>query len=577
MNSPLNNKKNTSEAGQMMLIIIVILAAIGLMLGSLLMYTGAQVLSHRNSVRKEQALNIAEAAAELAIWKLNNEQSYNGELGTLFGNGAFDVDIASVNDHTKEITVVSYVPNKEKATVSKVVSIQTSINDNIIAFNYGVQTGNGGFHMSGAQTKVNGNIYANGNIVATIITGSAVAANLPEAVPDQVNNTPTPPAYDITFGEAAGTQDFAQSFTLSQAFSFNSVKFYMKKVGNPSNATVRILYDESGSPGDPVSGLNGTLNASLVTTNYGWVTVSLPTTPILTAGNTYWIVIDASNSSSKYYIIGANDNGYASGVSRIGKYGGTWTSNTPSTLDAYFEIYLGGQASSITGGTIGTTEDDLAWAHEVNDTTVSGDIYCAIGSGNNKACDTSRPDPDPQDLPLSDGNIQDFKNDAVAGGTTEGDLSINSNIEMGPVKINGNLSITGGAELTLTGTIWVTGNISLTGGAIIRLASSYGTNDGVIITDGYVSLSGNSEFYGSGEPGSYPFLVTTSSCPDDASCGGNNAISFGGGSGTVGLVAQNGTIHITGGSALKAVVAKTIEMSGGAELIYDSGLVKFSF
>ena len=148
---------------------------------------------------------------------------------------------------------------------------------------------------------------------------------------------------------------------------------------------------------------------------------------------------------------------------------------------------------------------------------------------------------------------------------------------MGPAKINGNLSITGGAELTLTGTIWVTGNISLTGGAIIRLASSYGTNDGVIITDGYVSLSGNSEFYGSGEPGSYPFLVTTSSCPDDASCGGNNAISFGGGSGTVGLVAQNGTIHITGGSALKAVVAKTIEMSGGAELIYDSGLVNSHF
>ena len=55
-----------------MLIGIGILEAIGLILGRLLMYTGVQVLSHRNSVRKEQALNIAEAAAELAIWKLIN-------------------------------------------------------------------------------------------------------------------------------------------------------------------------------------------------------------------------------------------------------------------------------------------------------------------------------------------------------------------------------------------------------------------------------------------------------------------------------------------------------------------------
>jgi len=292
----MNQKGNKLQSGQMMLIIIVMLSAIGFMLGALLMYTGSAVLSHRNSVRKEQALNIAEAGIELAVWKLNDEQDYNGELNTPFSNGAFDVEITDITPSTKEITVTSYVPSKEDPTVTRIVSAQVNISDNIVAFNYGVQSGNGGFIMSGAQTKVNGNIYSNGNIQATIITGSAVAANLPEATADQANNTPIPPSNDVIFGQTSDEQDFAQSFELSQSFSFNSIKFYIKKVGAPTNATVRILYDDNGSPGSAVSGLTGTLNASQVTTNYGWVTVSLPTTPSLTAEYKYWLGIDGGKS-----------------------------------------------------------------------------------------------------------------------------------------------------------------------------------------------------------------------------------------------------------------------------------------
>ena len=570
-------KIKNSESGQMMLMVIVILTAISLMLGSLLMYTAAQVISSRNAVYKEQGLNIADAAIEKAIWNLNQNFGYAGETNTSFGGGAFDVGVTVIDSHTKQIMATSYVPSKEKPSVTRTVSAQASISSNIVAFNYGVQSGNGGFLMSGSQTKVNGNVYSNGNIVSTIITGSAVAANLPEVVTDQENSSPSTPAYDISFGQSTGTQDFAQSFKISQSYSFNNIELYIKKTGSPSDETVRILYDNSGSPGDPVLGLNGMLDASKVTSNYGWVTVSLPVSPVLTAGQTYWMVIDGTSNASKYYTIGANDDGYANGVSKIGKYGGTWNSNSPLNADAYFKIYLGGETSSITGGTIGIAGDDVAWAHTVNSATVSGTIYCKVGTGNNKSCDTSSADPDPQALPLSDGNIQDFKSEALVGGTIEGDVSILSDTIIGPVKINGNLSIGGGSELKMTGTIWVTGNITLSGGAIVRLDSSYGSNDGAIISDGYNTLTGGSEFYGSGEQNSYPFFITTSSCPDDENCASKNAISFGGGSGTVGLVAQNGTISITGGSALKAVTAKTISMSGGAELFYDSGLVNSSF
>ncbi|HQT82954.1 MAG TPA: hypothetical protein PLW99_02280, partial [Candidatus Paceibacterota bacterium] len=46
---------------------------------------------------------------------------------------------------------------------------------------------------------------------------------------------------------------------------------------------------------------------------------------------------------------------------------------------------------------------------------------------------------------------------------------------------------------------------------------------------------------------------------------------------TVAIVAQNGTVNIAGGSALKAVTANEIDMSGGASLIYDSGLINTNF
>lgn len=99
----------------------------------------------------------------------------------------------------------------------------------------------------------------------------------------------------------------------------------------------------------------------------------------------------------------------------------------------------------------------------------------------------------------------------------------------------------------------------------------------MIVTDGYVTLDGGTSFQGSGEAGSYPFLITTSACPVAPGCNGNNAISLSGGAGTVVLIAQDGNILLNGGSSLKEVTAKQITMSGGATLVYDSGLVNANF
>ena len=586
------NKNLNYQKGQMLVFALVVMTIIILMMSALFGYTSSHIVAHRGSVAKEQALNIAEGGAELAIWKLNNQSGYTGESNTAFGNGTFTVAVTTVSSTKKTITVTSYVPNSTQPIASKIIKLNASIGGTTISFRYGIQTGTGGFTMNGGST-LNGNIYSNGNINATsgvTITGSAVAANPPALNADQINDSPTPissctSSTCITFADANGTEDFSQSFTISAATPLNNIQFYIKKVGAPSDATVKIVTDNAGSPSTNVL-MSGNLSASAITTNFGWVTVAMPPTPILDPSQTYWIVIDAASNASRYFIIGANANGYANGQGKIGRLGSTWSDTSPSGLDGYFKIYLGGGTSIIgdpninysTGVYVGTTGSDTAWAHTVRGATVSGALYCQVGSYNNKACDTSQSDPTPEPLPLSDENIQDWKDDALAGGTISGDYNVNwAGATLGPKKITGNLLVNGGGTLTVSGTLWIQGNITLTGGGKIQLASSYGTNSGAIVTDGYVILNGGSNFAGSGQTGSYPFLVTTSACPTAANCGGNNAISLSGGAGTVALIAQNGTVDINGGSSLKQVTAKQVTMTGGATLYYDSGLISENF
>jgi Tfp pilus assembly protein PilX len=583
-----NNYKN--QKGQIIIIGLVFFAVIILFSTAALNYVATYQKSEHQNIAKTQSLQLAEAGIDEAAYQLNKDSGYTGQSNKVLGNGTFTVSVSTVNSSTKTVTSTGYVPNSADPQAISVVKTTLTINNNVIAFNYGVQVGTGGFVMSGGST-INGNIFSNGNIVATNgvhITGSATAANLPSSFADQSNASPVPissctSSTCVTFANAASTQDFAQSFKISTAQPLNNIQFYIKKIGSPSNITVRIVNDNSGSPGTE-SLMTGALSASSVTTNFGWVTVTMPSTPILDPDRTYWMVLDTSSSSSKYYIIGANSSSYANGVGKIGQYSSSWSNTTPAGLDGYFQMYLGGNPSTLGGSTyvggvyVGTTGSDIAWAHNVVGASVTGSLYCQTGSYNNKICNTSRPDPTPQPLPLSDANIQDWKDDAAAGGTISGDYHVNwAGATLGPKVIMGNLLVDGGGTLTVSGTLYIKGNITLTGGGKIVLADSYGSSNGVIVNDGYIILNGGSSFAGSGQPGSYPFLITTSACPVASGCSGNDAVTLSGGAGTVAVIAQDGNIHISGGAALKEVTGKQITMDGGATLVYDSGLVNANF
>ncbi|MGH7175661.1 MAG: choice-of-anchor R domain-containing protein, partial [Minisyncoccia bacterium] len=525
-----------------------------------------------------------------AIYQMNQSPSYTGENTTL-GGGTFSVSV-STSGSNKLITATGYVPNSTSPLASRTVVIQAGENTSAGSFNYGVQAGAGGFILSGGAS-IAGNVYADGSINATTgvhISGSAIAANPPAAYVDQSNGTTTISSCTssscITFDNTSATGDVAQSFVLGASGVPNSVAVYLEKIGSPHDITLRIVSDSSGAPGNTTL-LSATLPAASIGTSLGWATTTLPSTPLLSAGQTYWIVLDTSSpSSSKYYQIGATSGGY-SGVAEVGAYGGSWSATSPAGLESYFSVTMGTGGTSIIGsasaGSVGavytgSSASDITWAHQVQGASVTGSLYCVTGSYNSKSCTATSSDPNWAPLPLLDSDIASWENDATSGGVISGNYTVGSSgATLGPTEITGNLLVNGGGTLTVTGTLYIQGSFTVTGGGKVVLSPSYGGSSGIIVADGPIAIGGGSSLAGSGTTGSYPFLVTTSACPAGSGCAGVNAIELSGGGGAVALIAQNGTADIAGGTAVKMVTAQTISMEGGATLSYDSGLASAFF
>ena len=539
------------------------------------------VLGHKQGVealKKAVRACIQRSIPYITFWALSTEnlkERSEKELNYLFKL------IESAENYTKEfqkeerfvsIGDISGLPKSCRAVLGRLEE-KTKKNTKItvcVAFNYGVQVGTGGFRLEENGVVV-GNVYASGDISGgnnAQITGSAVSASSPALAADQINDTPSTPGNSIVFRKLTAERDFAQSFILSAGGAINKVDLYIKKNSNPGSPTVKIMTDNGGVPGVELA--HGTLNSSLVTTNYGWVSTTLDSNPELNAATTYWLVVYTNTyDSSKYYTIGAN-NSYTGGQAKIGKLStGAWNNTSPSGLDGYFKIYLGGLTGSISNLVVGTGTGGEAWAHTVTGSTVEGVIYCQTGSGNNKNCNTSRPDPAPQVFPISDGNIAEWKAQAEAGGTINGNYTLSQSTTLGPKKIIGNLTIQNSKTLTVAGTLWVTGNILIDDQSKMDLSSSYGTNSGVVVADGTITTTNNSSFSGSGSAGSYLMLLSESY--NDYAIKLDNNVEGGI------LYARNGVIELENNAKAKELSAYKIHVGNNGRIDYESGLINPTF
>lgn len=555
--------KHFFQKGNALVITILLFVAIATSISmGLAAPTISSVKASKDAIESKRSYAIAESGVEDVFYRIRTAKNVSSSETLTVGSQTTTTTITDISSGKKQINTVGDSNDRNR-------TLNTVIEQGIgVSFSYGVQTGKGGFTMAN-NSSIIGSVYSNGPITGSgSITGSATSANSATLTSDQSNGSGAP-AYNVSFGTATATQDFAQSFQISTDEVVNKVQLYLKKVGSPSNLTVRIVTDSSGSP-STVNKTSGTLSASLVSTNYGWVDLVFSTNPQLNAGVTYWIVIDASTSASNYYVIGGNADGYANGASKIGQYNGTWNNNSPSTIDGYFNLYIGGITGLISGITIGTGSVGDAYAHTVNSSTVRGNNYCQTGSGNNKACNTSLADPVEVAMPISDQNIQDWKDTAEAGGTFTGNKTISgTTASLGPLKITGNLSVTNNATLTINGTLWVQGTLDVSNNGTVQLASGYGSSEGVIVVDGTVNIGNNANFTGSGTTGSYVMVLTTSNS--------TSAITVGNNAGAVILYAANGTVSVSNNAGAKSITGYMISLNNNAVITYDSGLANSNF
>lgn len=513
----------------------------------------------RNESLSKQSYFTSESALEDTAYRIKNGKIIGSSETLNFATSTATMTITE-SDGIYEIISRADAGNIKRAT-RMILEEGTGV-----SFAYAIQTGIGGIDLDGGSS-ITGDIYTTGSIRgcgSCAVSGEAVAAGRSTSDLDQDNSSPESPGQSIVFGNTSGAQDVAQSFAIPDSLSIIKVRLNIKKTGNPSNATVKITDNNSGSPGNIVLA-SGTLSSSFVSTSYGWIEISLTSNPVLSAGTVYWIVVDGGHSSSNYYTVAANSS-YASGQAKIGRYGNNWNNTTPAGLDAYFGIYTGTNEEGIAG------EDQYnrisvgsAYSHNADYVSSGGALYCQVGSGNNKPCDTSRVDPPVENYPVDDGKIDGWKAEAATS-IYDDDYSVGyAGATLGPKKIIGNLTVSGGGTLRVSGTIWVTGTISIDGGSVVRPADN--TKSFVLMSDGSITLSGGADILGNTDS----HILLLSLRVNDP------AITINGGANDTVVFAPDGGVHISGGANVKAGAAEHISVDGGASITYDPDFSSLNF
>lgn len=237
-------------------------------------------------------------------------------------------------------------------------------------------------------------------------------------------------------------------------------------------------------------------------------------------------------------------------------------------------VVTSGGAEVTETATVARTGGSISGAtakHVFADTCVNSDITQELHTNNKGNCTYGSliplaTPPDSIPLPISEEEIQQWKDEAQAGGVLNGEYELDGSdaVTLGPKKIAGDLEIEGSAILTLSGTIWVTGNVNVKNSGRVKLASSYGATSGVIVADGTITLENNSISEGSGNPDSYLMYFSTNSS-NPALIIKNNAVADI-------LYTSQGWLEVQNNAQLVEVTGYGIHLKNNAVIQYEAGL-----
>ena len=578
----------------------VIIITIFFLFASLIIIFGASSIALKESkivnnlAFSQKSYFLSEAGIEDVIFRIKNNKQISSEETIELNEGWASTTVSDTLEGDKEINVLGDVSRN----IRKIEAILTTSTG--IDFFYGAQVGEGGIVME-ENSKIEGtggsagNVYSNGPIIgasgATITGDAVVATGISEDQQAKSIVCSSPPDGDQIVGKNNPEIDFAQSFKPSSSLMLAKISLYIKKVDSPTDRDVFITVDSSGSPAKNYLA-KGKLYSVLVGTNYAWIDVTFPNPPLLTEGQTYWIVLDAKQDSNKYWVwCKDKDQGYGNGIAEFSKdwQGDPWTDIIG---DLNFKIYLGSGVSSIEKMSVLRT----AKANTIKDSSIGKDAYyqTIINSTVGGTLYPNSSDPPVLNMPISQANIDQWKTDAGAGGIINGNCGDSGTAEciigddkmlsLGPKKINGNLVLTKKQTLNVTGTLYFTGYISIdsSSGAKVKCDPSFGKRNCLILTDSWVHIENNAIFQGSGEPGSYIMILTNlSGCTGGAQqpqCTHHNgAIDIH--NKAIGAIfySSHSLVHLHNGVEITEVTAYKLELENNAIVRYEQGLIHTLF
>lgn len=234
------------QIGQVIIISLIFMGVILLLTAALLGFVYQNVSATRRALWKEQAVQLADAGIDKAVWQLNlTAGAYTGESGTVLGTGEFDVTVTTLTATSKEISAIGYVPNKANPKVTREVKVEVSINTTTASFFYGVQVGNGGLVMNN-NSRIVGNVYSNGTIdgaQGVVITGDAYSALAAGRIFDRLTINGNAHAHQIdsssgkvTIGGNAYGNVFSDIIVTGNVFAYSISKCTI--TGNASYTTI---------------------------------------------------------------------------------------------------------------------------------------------------------------------------------------------------------------------------------------------------------------------------------------------------------------------------------------------------
>ncbi len=282
--------------------------------------------------------------------------------------------------------------------------------------------------------------------------------------------------------------------------------------------------------------------------------------------------------------------------------GGIIMENSSSVLgDVYSHGTLVGSGSNMIDGDAvssgpsgdirGVHVTGSAWAHNIQNSTIDGDIYYTTESGNTVGGIKYPGSPDMEDSTflIDDAQIDEWEAAALAGGLIastsaqclSGTYTIDTDTTIGPVKIECNLYVNkSSTDLYLSGAVWVDGDIITKSGPSIHIVGSALGDSFPLIADNpenrttssKIILQNSANFYGAGDD-SYVLLVSRN---DDAQKGGPNVAidSKNSASGDVLFYTLGGEVNLENSTSLREITAYSIRLQNNSEVIFEDGLTQ---